>query len=180
MIKWLPLDTLTYTEANPNRGNVDVIYMSIASHGYVNVVHVWGDGIVKAGEHRLKALRKHQAEGYAPSERDICLRVDDDGAWEVMCIDVSAMSEQQANQLMLMFNQSARLGQDDIEQLVTLASAMQIKPEETFALVGFSSDEIALLSKAITPPDEFPEYDESLANSVSVSTCPECGHVFPA
>lgn len=148
MIQWFALDALSFTKENPNRGNVNVIYQSIASHGYVNVVHVWGDGIVKAGEHRIRALRRHQDNGYVPSERDLCLRVID-GAWQVMCLDVSAMSEQQANQLMLMFNQSARLGEDDIDALLTIIDSFSLAEGEVYKTTGVNDADIDFMSAAI-------------------------------
>jgi hypothetical protein len=46
------------------------------------------------------------------------------------------------------------------------------------SLTGFNTEEIERFLNE-TPDVEFKEYDESVADEVKYSTCPECGHVFP-
>jgi hypothetical protein len=43
----------------------------------------------------------------------------------------------------------------------------------------FSEEELAEVLAANTLPGEFPEYDESAADSVQYCECPNCGHKFP-
>ena len=46
------------------------------------------------------------------------------------------------------------------------------------SVIGFGEDEINRLLQ--DPADiEFPEYDESLADSVEYLECPSCGHKWP-
>ena len=42
---------------------------------------------------------------------------------------------------------------------------------------GFENWELGIIDTEL--PDEFPEYDESIADDVEYITCPECGHKWP-
>jgi hypothetical protein len=48
--------------------------------------------------------------------------------------------------------------------------------EDDLLAWGFEPEDFGL---GVDLPDEFKEYDESVANDVEMCTCPKCGHEFP-
>ena len=46
-------------------------------------------------------------------------------------------------------------------------------------VTGFDMAEIEGLMTQFHVPEEEPEYDESIADGVKMTTCPECGHEYP-
>jgi len=72
-----------------------------------------------------------------------------------------------------------------LDPIAGLAIADDAKLREVMDQVQSDDAAIqALMAKmaedeGIIPPDEFKEYDESIADDVEMIECPECGHIFP-
>ena len=96
-----------------------------------------------------------------------------------MVLDVS---DAEAAQILVDDNELSRRAEDDGEALVELLA--ELRGTENEPLSFNSNAEVEDLLRELTyprmePPEEFPEYDESIADGVKTATCPECGHEFP-
>lgn len=159
MPDWLSITELHFTDANPNRGDVQAIANSIRQFGYNDTLHVYWSPTaerwhVKGGEHRIKALLQLQGEGYAPRpDWDQRLRVSDDGVWQVAVQDVSHLPDElTANAFMLAVNRTQRKGYDDPELTVALLEAME---DDLQMAAGYSMGEVqALLSDSQKEAEE--------------------------
>lgn len=73
-------------------------------------------------------------------------------------------------------NELARRGNPDEAQLAAIVAEVQKKEGDVLARLAAGSEEtLKRLLEQIAIP-EFKEYDESIADGISVCKCPECGH----
>lgn len=114
----------------------------------------YGDRTVLAGNHTHQALEELGADEIAVTFVD----VDDEAAWKIILAD----------------NRQGDLGYYDP---VVLAAAFD-KAGSTSG-TGYTDEDVHAIIASMTPPEEFPEYDELAADGVRKTTCPECGHEFP-
>ena len=91
---------------------------------------------------------------------------------QVAIIDLDPDKEKALN---LALNKIA--GEWDIGLLRDVLADLDEKLED-IEITGFNENELAALFLHI--PDEEPEFDEGIADDVSMLFCPECGHEFPA
>ncbi len=179
---WVAIEDLQFSEVNPNQGDTGAIYESIRHHGYNDIIQKWQQNTVKGGEHRIKALALHIKEGLQPRDGtdgkpvDQCWRIRD-GRHEIVFNDIAFMAESQANAFMIALNRTAELSQNDPQALADLLQ--ELANEDRLPQAGFSGEALDDLLASMALPDEFPEYDESVADEVEFIKCPNCDHEFP-
>lgn len=137
---WYNLDDLKLWDKNPNEGDVGAIITSIKRFGY-NDTGVYWRGIVKGGNHRVKALLQLRKNGWKPNGTSACLRIDDNGNWQVALIDVSHMDEKTSDAFALALNRTTRLGQDDPQMLADLLQGLAVD-EELLKATAFDLDDL--------------------------------------
>jgi hypothetical protein len=175
-VTWRKLDDLHLWGDNPNSGDLGAILQSVNRFGYNESIIVWNDR-VQGGNHRVMALHQLWQGGWRPSERDRAVRVNGDGL-EVATWDVSHLeSEQEANAFGIALNRTTRLGMDDPAKLAELLQDIAAVDDTAFVASGFDGDDLDELLRGLNP--EFPEYDESIEDTVEWNECPECKHRWP-
>jgi len=76
-------------------------------------------------------------------------------------------------------NHLVELGGWEEEELAALLSDLAAEDEALLQATGYDADDLDLMLRGLMLPDEFPEYDESVADDVEYNECPECGHRWP-
>ena len=169
---------------NYNHGDVEAIALSIRRFGFNNALRVWRDDVVMAGNHTLQALRLIQQEGPRPDVDQAWppANVVVDGAdWLVLTVDVSHLNALEAKAFAIADNRLAREAVTDDALLAQYLK--EIADHEQFLVQAAGYNDVAFqemmhyLTSDIVP-DDFPEYDETIASTVKTCTCPNCGHVF--
>ncbi len=137
---------------------VSQIAASIKEFGFTNPILLDGENGIIAGHGRLLAARKLELDS-------------------VPCIELSYLSDAQKRAYVIADNKLAlNAGWDDELLALELGDLQEL--DFDLSLTGFSDDEaVGFLTD---PADiEFPEYDESIADSVEYLECPSCGHKWP-
>ena len=182
---------------NPKRHDIDSLIESIDRHG-LQELPKFDDALsaVKAGNGRIEALAAMQERSTYDLPRGCA--ADAGGHW---CLPVvfgtDAHSEAAASAYAVDSNNLTLLGGDftgseisrlwDAQGYAALLETMQA--DDTFAVSAPEQDVEALLNDLARPglsadarisgPSSSPrEYDESVADSVKTTTCPNCGHAF--
>ena len=161
--------------ANYRRGDVDMIKRSIQQFGFNRNVAIWRDNTVLAGNHTIQALQALEQEQAEPP-KNISVK---DGYWVIDVMDATHLNDEEAQAYAIADNRTSDSASNDAEQLASLLSQLQVSSPELVKATGFDDVSISNLLQSISIPDEFPEYDESVADSVEMCTCPNCGHEFP-
>jgi ParB-like chromosome segregation protein Spo0J len=144
--------------------NLTLIESSLKEVGAARSIVVDETGVILAGNATVEAA--------ARAGIDRVRVVDADGS-ELIAVRRTGLTEEQKRRLALFDNRAAELADWDSGVLAALAS-------ETDLSHLWTEDELADILAREEPPDvEFPEYDESAAETVAWATCPECGHRFP-
>jgi hypothetical protein len=159
------------TKRNSNRHTapgMDAIRKSMNQVGYVAPITTTADGEVIDGDARLETA--------AQVFPDDALVIEHDGTKPVVMVrtDIPNAEHPTAKQIHYAANLTAAINLDLDPQIVIedLEAGLDLSD------VGISDLDLAgLMPEPI--PDEFPEYDESVANDVEFCTCPSCGHKFP-
>lgn len=94
-----------------------------------------------------------------------------DETWYIAKTD---LTRQEANELVLMYDPIAALATMDRAQMDGLLKEVKTTDASLTAMLS----ELAA-DNYLTVPDEFKEYDESVADEVEYLECPECGHKWP-
>jgi hypothetical protein len=91
------------------------------------------------------------------------------------------MTENDAKLYSITDNRTSETSQWDIISLNDLIKGLDEMPDIDLPDSGFTTEELEEMVSGLdfVLPEEFPEYDESLANEVEYAECPECGHKFP-
>lgn len=133
------------------------IVASIREFGFTNPVLIDPKMGVIAGHARLEAARRLQMT-------------------EVPCIVLANLTEAQKRAYILADNKLA-LNSGWDEKLLAMEFADLKDAGFNLDLLGFDAAEMAdiTLGREVNQP----EYDESVASTVSMINCPQCGHSFP-
>ena len=102
---------------------------------------------------------------------------------ETILANVIECDDGEALQVLVDDNELARHAEDDGEALAEVIATLH-QDYDLHALTWETDAEVEDLLRELTypkaeVPEEFPEYDESIASDVKTATCPECGHEFP-
>lgn len=144
----LPLGQLTTYPGNPRQGDINTIGASLARRGQYRPIVISADDVILAGNHTYLAAR---ALG-----------------WDVIaCVRVEHHSSSpEAAEIVLVDNQSARLGDYDYDALADLIATLPDRTAPVLASIGFTELEILKLLPAdspvqLTDPDEVPTLEEA-------------------
>lgn len=155
-VRLLPLSTLKRWERNYRIGNVEAIAASIKRFGFNGALRVWQNGIVMAGNHSLAALQFLKARGDEPP-----VGVIDGGDWQVPCIDVSHLSDVEAQAFAIADNRTAQLATDDEERLGAILTELIAIDRDLVQAAGFQDAALEkLLLQARTDVAEVPEPED--------------------
>jgi ParB-like chromosome segregation protein Spo0J len=155
-----PLESLVPYARNPRAHSDDQVAQiaaSIREFGFTNPILLDGENGLIAGHGRLAAARLL-------------------GLKTVPCIELGHLSETQKRAYIIADNKLAlNAGWDD--ELLRLEMLDLKDLEFNLDLLGFDATELAdiTLGKDVNQP----EYNESVADEVTMMTCPKCGHSFP-
>lgn len=171
------LDELLNLPRNPKLHALQEIGNSMGRWGFVHrvIINVNTSHIV-AGNGRIEKLKGLRELGKVPENVTV-----KDGAW-LIPVDLIDIPESEELPLAIALNNLEEKGGWDDELLaVILQEILDAEGEAGLIGVSFTDEDIALLTAKTfeESPDEFPEYDESIANQVEFITCPKCGHSFP-
>jgi hypothetical protein len=161
---------LTPDERNANRGTQRGLAMledSLRRHGAGRSILVDKHGRVIAGNKTLESAASIGLEDV------VIVKTDGTKIVAVQRTDID-LDTPEGRRLAVADNRTSEVGLDwDTDALTELLS----EGLDTDGL--FSTEELAEVLAANTLPGEFPEYDESAADSVQYCECPNCGHKFP-
>jgi len=160
-----PLDSLVQDPANVRRHstkNVEAIKGSLARFGQQKPVVVDANGVVIAGNGTVAAAREL--------------------GWTTVRIVRSDLKGSDRTAYAIADNRSGELAEWDDAALAEQLSALAIEDADLLAATGFDEAELAKMVDLFGIPDDAAgkDFDESAADDVSMSTCPNCGHQFPA
>lgn len=128
----VPIDTLEPHPENPNVGDLDVLDVSVTSHGqYRPIIVQRSRNRIIAGHHTWMTLK---AKGASEVKVNF-LDVDDDQAREIMVID----------------NESGRRGRNDPKRLADVLASLQAK--DRLAASGFTAQNLDDLLLRLEPVD---------------------------
>jgi hypothetical protein len=156
---------------NPNRHTqrgLRELERSVREDGWVAPVTVAADGESLDGAARLEV-----AADVMPVEP---LVVEHDGTRPVVMVrtDIPDSTTPMARRIIYRANRIAELDLDWDPEVLAADVAGGLD------LTGLWDDaELKALDLQVHGPGDFPEYDESAADSVEMVTCPKCGHSWP-
>ena len=141
----------------------------LEEHGFVDpIIARREDNLVIGGHQRLRAnaLREHPDK-------------------TVPVIFLDGLPDDKAKALNVSLNNPKSQGEWDLPKLAGLLVEIDTGNIDVPKLTGFAEAEIAEIVHGAdewTPPPgaDGKEYDESVADDVKMTKCPECGHEFPA
>jgi ParB-like chromosome segregation protein Spo0J len=160
----VPIDSIHADPANVRRHperNLGAIKASLARFGQVKPIVVDAKGIVRAGNGTLEAAR---ALG-----------------WEKIAVVRTDLKGTEATAYAIADNRTAELAEWDDQGLAETLRALQSEDFDLEA-VGYDAAEVdaliaglgnEIVSDDATPPDEFPEHDESIDTEYR---CPKCDY----
>lgn len=153
----VPTDVLVPDPNNARRHperNMEAIMASLAEHGQVKPIVVREQGmIVMAGNGTMEAAKRL--------------------GWKEIAASVVEMDDVQAASYGLADNRTAELATWDF---ATVSRLERLIAEAGGEMVGWSDDELAALRTVdFSPPEDFPEVDESIEVE---HVCPKCGYAF--
>lgn len=147
-ISYRDLTTLKTWKRNYRHGDVGAIITSIVTFGFNHALRVWNDNTVIAGNHSLLALQSIKAQGLQPPRG---IRADKDN-WIIPCIDVSHLTETQAQAFAIADNRTSELAENDNQQLADLLSEIAAQDEKLLAATGYDGDDVDALLKGLSNP----------------------------
>jgi hypothetical protein len=149
------LADLTPWEPNPrqiNEPQAERLAGSFTDFGQVETLAIDPDGEVVNGHQRLAVLRQQHGEDYEVDVR----------------VASRKLTTDERKKLTIYLHEGAT-GEWDFDGLANLFEVDELKEW------GFPEWKLNDLNL----PDEWPEYDESIADEVEWLECPECGHKWP-
>ncbi|MGB1285040.1 MAG: hypothetical protein ACPG7F_00785 [Aggregatilineales bacterium] len=123
---------------------------------------------------QLKSIIINQRNGLLVDGHDrvsLALTQNPDMLLNVEYVDISDDEHKQALLVLDYIVTMADYDRDNAESLMQAINSDDARMQALFAGIG---DELQL-----NIPEDFPEYDEGIADSVEMCTCPNCGHEFP-
>ena len=124
------------------------------------LVYVSDGSLFPELEGQLTAIDGHLRKG-----------LDQKAAWPCLVLDVT---DEEAMKLLATHDPLAALAGSDAEALGKLLAQVETENEAVQKLL----DEIAA-EAGVVLPENWPEYDESIADEVEYLECPECGYKWP-
>lgn len=151
--QWVNLDTLQLWERNYNQGDVGAIVQSIRKFGFDNALRVW-HGTVMAGNHSTIALRQLVTSGWMPFGGAVRMQGDD---VQVLIVDISHLSQEQAQAFAIADNRTAQLAEPDEYALAELLQELANSEDDTLLdATGYDGDDLDNLLRDLAgdyPPD---------------------------
>lgn len=163
---------------NPKDHDLGAITTSIDRFGFVEIPVIdERTGLVVAGHGRGETLQQQMNAGKQPPAR---IQVDEfDGMWMIpVQRGVSFNSDAERDAYLVASNRLVELGGWDNEGLASMLQSLANEDKALLEVTGYDGDDLDELLK-IVPNIDFPEYDENIADTVEMCTCPNCGHEFP-
>lgn len=168
-VKIVKIDDIRLWERNYRRGDVRAIRRSIQRFGFNGALRVWR-GTVVAGNHTLKALQQMKKEGESPP-----FGVTKD--WAVAVIDISRLSEREAEAFAIADNKTQELGEIDKGALAELLSDLRASEDGDLAVeTGYGTDDLLRLLGAVE--DSPAPVEEQLADMRSRPTSLKTGQIW--
>jgi DNA modification methylase len=146
-ITWFPLSELSHWERNYRVGHIESIVASIVRFGFNSALKV-RERVVMAGNQSLTALQTICANG-VPAPRGIEVR---EGQWFVPCIDVSHLSQREAEAFAIADNRTHDLGEDDPGALAKLLEDV-FQELGSFESTGYDAADLEALLHEATQED---------------------------
>ena len=147
-ISYKPIDQLHNWTANYRHSDLGAIVTSIEKFGYNWPVAIDGDNVVRAGNHRLKALHVLLAQNWQP--HGSCIQENGNGA-EIACVDISHLSEDELVGFAIADNRTSALATDDNEQLAALLQQIASVDEQLLISSGYDGDDLDALLEELNP-----------------------------
>lgn len=119
-VRNIDIQSLSLWEQNYRLGDVEAIKNSIRRFGFGSVIRVW-NGTVMAGNHALKAVLELKSEGWNPTGA-ITIKGE---SWFIPVLDISHLSEQEAQAFAIADNRTQELGENDDNALSKLLLELQ-------------------------------------------------------
>lgn len=178
-IVYRSLSQLRKWTENYRVGDLDSIIASIVRFGFNDVLIVWHDNEVMAGNHRLLALQTIKANGGDPPLGVVV----EQGEWIVPCIEITHLNRSEARAFAVAHNRTAERGKSDPEALAALLA--QIAGDgDLFKATGYNELDLTKLLSEINDAN-FQPVPNNDSGSISkpepeipTCKCPECGHEF--
>ncbi|PJF21234.1 MAG: hypothetical protein CUN56_12120 [Phototrophicales bacterium] len=165
------LSDLTLWHDNYNQGDVEAIQRSIRQFGFNQTIRIHHNTVM-AGNHTVKAL-----QGMMDNQEDAPHGVSLlNGEWVIPCLDISHLSEVEAQAYAIADNRTADLAQVDEAQLAILLQQVKEEDDALMQASGYSNTDYEALLQSLdtpTPPDSFKVYDEDIETEYC---CPKCGY----
>lgn len=168
---YLSLSDLSTWERNYRKGDIDAIEKSISRFGFNGALSV-RKGVVMAGNHSLLALRRLEEKG-APLPKHII--AEPSGGWLIPCIDISHLSEDEAEAYAIADNRTQELGTCDDSALLAVLSDLARSEIDLLDCAGYSAESIDALAGPTEPNLEPRERSNRPKKEV---ICPSCGETF--
>jgi len=96
--------------------------------------------------------------------------------WSEVRCDVWDVTDEQAEAFLVDDNELQRFADDDEEVLTALLGDLV---DSDYPALSYDPVDIEAMVGDTSLPEEFPEYDETIAEGIQTAICPECGHEFP-
>jgi hypothetical protein len=170
------LSALKTWERNYRLGDIDALIASFVRFGFNGALKVWRDTVM-AGNHALLALRTMQASGASAP-----VGIETKGkAWSAPTIDLSHLSEREAEAFAIADNRTQERGSYDPRRLAELLE--EIRSDESLeGSIGYEQGDLDRLLAEVAALGEFapeptPEGQGKLDGRSPIE-CPKCGHSF--
>jgi len=195
-LRYVPVSSARKWDRNAKKHDIQALIDSIKQHGFKDPPKFepelnGGEGGTVEGNGRCEALAVMME---ARMDRPRGIVEDAGGEWLMpFLFGVDAPSQAAAESYGLTHNIATMLGGDfselDIAAMWDLegyaAVVQEIKNAEV-DVVGVSDEGLTAVMEVLAQqalgqdiPDEFPEYDESIADTVEYHECPKCNHKWP-
>ena len=143
---------------------------SIAEHGFAEAGTLDKDGRIIGGNHRFEV-----AGDLLGSDEAIVIEVDGKQPVFIQRNDID-LATPEGRRLAIALNRVAQVSIDFDPEALAVIMGEGVSLDGLF-YEGEIEDLLAGMGAEL--PDEFPEYDEDIANDVEFITCPHCGEKFP-
>lgn len=186
---YIALGEIKLWDKNYNEGDVGALSISFRKFGYNGVIVIW-NGIGKAGNHSVMALRAIKASGpnskldraWPPDQ--ILVQGDE---WYARFVDISDLSEIEADAFAVAANRLARLSVFDEKRLSNLLQRVADVDRGLLVATGYDGEGLDEMLRRVTEmptlSDDLQEPDQDSNEVTNEDTdtphvCPECGHRF--
>ena len=144
--------------------NIGMVVDALGQVGAARSIVIDENGVVLAGNGVLEAAALAGIEAVQV--------VDADGE-TIVAVRRTGLTAEQKKKLAYFDNRATDLSSFDPEQIVA-----DMEADFDFSDL-FRDDELAEIVAGLDLPQEWPAYDESIADEVEYHECPDCGHKWP-